>query len=217
MNYECVIFDLDGTLLDSKACSVKATKAAFGQMELKVPNEIVIEHYMGIPIEESFLKMSEQPLSKSKLKELILVFRGFYQQFESNTLQVFKGIPEILTAMNDYGIKCYVVSSKKTIEVERNLFKFSIIQYFERIIGSDDVTNYKLHPEGINKILSQNKFDKERTLMIGDTTFDIKMGKAAAVKTMAVTWGSHSQKELLFEQPDFIVNTPSDILNQVLS
>ena len=81
---ECVIFDLDGTLLDSKECSVKATKAAFKEMGLKVPSEVVIEHYMGIPIEESFFKMSEQPLDQETATELIRIFRAYYQTYETN-------------------------------------------------------------------------------------------------------------------------------------
>jgi len=210
---ECVLFDLDGTLLDSKECSVKATKAAFKEMGLKVPSEVVIEHYMGIPIEESFFKMSEQPLDQETAAELIRIFRAYYQTYEESTLKVFPVIPHVLEILNKRKVPCFVVSSKKTAVVKRNLAAQDLVAFFEEIIGSDAVTHYKPHPEGINKVVSHYQFDPTKTIMIGDAIFDIQMGKAAGVKTIAVTWGSHDPKKLSEENPDALVDAPREILD----
>ncbi len=210
---ECVIFDLDGTLLDSKECSVKATKAAFKEMGLKVPSEVVIEHYIGIPIEESFFKMSEQPLDQETAAELIRIFRAYYQIYEESTLKVFPEIPHVLEILNKRKVPCFVVSSKKTAVVKRNLAAQDLVAFFEEIIGSDAVTHYKPHPEGINKVVAHYQFDPTKTIMIGDAIFDIQMGKAAGVKTIAVTWGSHDPKKLSEENPDALVDAPREILD----
>ena len=210
---ECVLFDLDGTLLDSKECSVKATKAAFKEMGLKVPSEVVIEHYMGIPIEESFFKMSEQPLDQETAAELIRIFRAYYQTYEESTLKVFSEIPHVLEILNKRKVPCFVVSSKKTAVVNRNLAAQDLVAFFEEIIGSDAVTHYKPHPEGINKVVAHYQFDPTKTIMIGDAIFDIQMGKAAGVKTIAVTWGSHDPKKLSEENPDALVDAPREILD----
>ncbi|MFS0936992.1 HAD family hydrolase [Enterococcus casseliflavus] len=210
---ECVLFDLDGTLLDSKECSVKATKAAFKEMGLKVPSEVVIEHYMGIPIEESFFKMSEQPLDQETATELIRIFRAYYQTYEESTLKVFPEIPHVLEILNKRKVPCFVVSSKKTAVVKRNLAAQDFVAFFEEIIGSDAVTHYKPHPEGINKVVAHYQFDPTKTIMIGDAIFDIQMGKAAGVKTIAVTWGSHDPKKLSEENPDALVDAPREILD----
>ncbi|MEB6087657.1 HAD family hydrolase [Enterococcus casseliflavus] len=210
---ECVLFDLDGTLLDSKECSVKATKAAFKEMGLKVPSEVVIEHYMGIPIEESFFKMSEQPLDQETATELIRIFRAYYQTYEESTLKVFPEIPHVLEILNKRKVPCFVVSSKKTAVVKRNLVAQDLVAFFEEIIGSDAVTHYKPHPEGINKVVAHYQFDPTKTIMIGDAIFDIQMGKAAGVKTIAVTWGSHDPKKLSEENPDALVDAPREILD----
>lgn len=210
---ECVLFDLDGTLLDSKECSVKATKAAFKEMGLKVPSEVVIEHYMGIPIEESFFKMSEQPLDQETATELIRIFRAYYQTYEESTLKVFPEIPHVLEILNKRKVPCFVVSSKKTAVVKRNLAAQDLVAFFEEIIGSDAVTHYKPHPEGINKVVAHYQFDPTKTIMIGDAIFDIQMGKVAGVKTIAVTWGSHDPKKLSEENPDALVDAPREILD----
>ncbi|MBE9896745.1 HAD family hydrolase [Enterococcus casseliflavus] len=212
---ECVIFDLDGTLLDSRECSIKATKAAFTEMGLKVPSEVVIEHYMGIPIEESFFKMSEQPLDQETATELIRVFRTYYQTYEESTLNVFPEIPHVLEILMKRKVPCFVVSSKKTAVVKRNLAAQNLVAFFEEIIGSDAVSHYKPHPEGINKVVTQYQFDPSRTIMVGDAIFDIQMGKAAGVKTIAVTWGSHDAKKLSAEKPDALAEAPQDILDYI--
>lgn len=212
---ECVIFDLDGTLLDSRECSIKATKADFTEMGLKVPSEVVIEHYMGIPIEESFFKMSEQPLDQETATELIRVFRTYYQTYEESTLNVFPEIPHVLEILMKRKVPCFVVSSKKTAVVKRNLAAQNLVAFFEEIIGSDAVSHYKPHPEGINKVVTQYQFDPTRTIMVGDAIFDIQMGKAAGVKTIAVTWGSHDAKKLSAEKPDALAEAPQDILDYI--
>ncbi|MBF0015361.1 HAD family hydrolase [Enterococcus casseliflavus] len=212
---ECVIFDLDGTLLDSRECSIKATKAAFTEMGLKVPSEVVIEHYMGIPIEESFFKMSEQPLDQETATELIRVFRTYYQTYEESTLNVFPEIPHVLEILMKRKVPCFVVSSKKTAVVKRNLAAQNLVAFFEEIIGSDAVSHYKPHPEGINKVVTQYQFDPTRTIMVGDAIFDIQMGKAAGVKTIAVTWGSHDAKKLSADKPDALAEAPQDILDYI--
>jgi HAD superfamily hydrolase (TIGR01549 family) len=212
---ECVIFVLDGTLLDSRECSIKATKAAFTEMGLKVPSEVVIEHYMGIPIEESFFKMSEQPLDQETATELIRVFRTYYQTYEESTLNVFPEIPHVLEILMKRKVPCFVVSSKKTAVVKRNLAAQNLVAFFEEIIGSDAVSHYKPHPEGINKVVTQYQFDPTRTIMVGDAIFDIQMGKAAGVKTIAVTWGSHDAKKLSADKPDALAEAPQDILDYI--
>lgn len=212
---ECVIFDLDGTLLDSRECKIKATKAAFTEMGLKVPSEVVIEHYMGIPIEESFFKMSEQPLDQETATELIRIFRTYYQTYEESTLNVFPEIPHVLEILMKRKVPCFVVSSKKTAVVKRNLAAQSLVAFFEEIIGSDAVSHYKPHPEGIDKVVTHYQFDPTRTIMVGDAIFDIQMGKAAGVKTIAVTWGDHDAKKLSAEKPDALAEAPQDILDYI--
>lgn len=212
MKIKGLIFDFDGTLGDSRECGILATQKAFSEMELTIPDEETIAYYMGIPIERSFLEMANKPLSEEELRELIKVFRRDYQLFEEKTLKVFEGIPELLAILKEKGINCFVVSSKKTDVLDRNLKGLGIADYFVETIGSDKVSHYKPHPEGITVILANHALQKEEVLMIGDATFDIEMGKAAGVGTVAVAWGSHDEETLLSVDPDFFIKQPLDLL-----
>lgn len=157
--------------------------------------------------------MSEQPLDQETATELIRIFRAYYQTYEESTLKVFPEIPHVLEILNKRKVPCFVVSSKKTAVVKRNLAAQDLVAFFEEIIGSDAVTHYKPHPEGINKVVAHYQFDPIKTIMVGDAIFDIQMGKAAGVKTIAVTWGSHDPKKLSEENPDALVDAPREILD----
>lgn len=207
------IFDFDGTLADSKQCSILATQAAFREMRMDVPSEQQILHYMGIPIEQSFKEMSSVPIEDSLFNQLLHYFRQCYKEIEHDTLLLFPHIKEVLRQLKEQHIDCYVVSSKKTDVLKRNLQTLEIDAYFKDCIGSDQVEHYKPHPDGILKLVVRYDLEATECVMIGDAIFDIQMGKAANCKTCAVTWGSHSKEKLSEEQPDFLIDDIPLLLN----
>ena len=208
-----IIFDFDGTLADSKKCSILATQAAFKACNLPIPEDAVIAHYMGIPIEQSFKEMAQCDLTEQALGELLTTFRSYYKQFENDTLQLFPGMMEVLEQLQKRNVKCFVVSSKKTDVLKRNLATLQIESFFQDCIGSDQVQHYKPHPEGIEILLERFRLEAKDCLMVGDAIFDIEMGQRAGCQTCAVTWGSHSKEMLQSEQPDFVVEQVEDLLS----
>ncbi|MFJ8236173.1 HAD family hydrolase [Ureibacillus sp. NPDC094379] len=206
------IFDFDGTLADSKECSILATQHAFVQMNLAKPEQQIIEYYMGIPIEQSFKKMAGRELDEESFEQLLTVFRASYKEFENDTLMVFPYIPQVLAQLHNAGHQLFVVSSKKSDVLARNLRKLEIERYFKDIIGSDKVTHYKPHPEGILKLMELYELTQAETVMIGDAIFDLQMAKSAGVASCGVTWGNHKKDMLLTEEPTYIF----DEVNQLL-
>ena len=200
------IFDFDGTLADSKRCSVLATQKAFCELGLTEPSEEKIEHYMGIPIEVSFKKMAEIEFAEASFEELLVTFRKAYKEFENESLTVFTGIPEVLEKLVQEDKQLFVVSSKKSGVLLRNLQTLQIDTYFKDIIGSDKVTHYKPHPDGILKLVELYDLNPEETIMIGDAIFDLQMAKAAGVQSCGVTWGSHSKEKLQKENPTILID-----------
>ena len=206
------IFDFDGTLADSKQCSILATQAAFKKCQLTIPTTEQIEYYMGIPIEQSFKEMAGQPFTEESFQQLLTTFRTFYKQYENETLQLFPNMKDVLHTLHRKKVNCFVVSSKKTDVLQRNLKALGIESFFTACIGSDQVKHYKPHPDGILTLLERFHLEAKDCVMIGDAIFDIQMGKAAKCQTCAVTWGSHCEEKLIKEQPDFIIRDVKELL-----
>lgn len=202
--YKNIIFDFDGTIADSKKSSSIATKKAFSEFGLHIPSDTQIEYYMGIPIEKSFDLMSEKSLSENELNQLMELFRRYYKETETLYLNIFDGMTEQLAELHEK-YKLFVVSSKKTDVLKRNLKKLKVEHFFLEVIGSDKVENYKPSPDGIIYILNKYNLHRNQTIYIGDAVFDIKMANNANLDSCAVTWGSHDVEELKRENPTFII------------
>lgn len=211
MKYDHYIFDFDGTLGDSMACSIVATQQAFKAFGLDIPTEQDITYYMGIPIEISFLKMSQRTLSEEEVEQLLTLFRQKYKVYETQYLKPFEHIAEVLRLLVEADKTLFVVSSKKTEVLIRNLESIGLYQYITEAIGSDKVKAYKPNPDGI--LTTVNKYDLElgQSVYIGDAIFDIQMAKAAGVDSIAVTWGSHSKEDLSNEHPSYIIEDPTEL------
>ena len=146
--YKNIIFDFDGTIADSKKCSLIATKKAFSDYGLEEPSDSQIEYYMGIPIEKSFDLMSSVELNEKEHNELISLFRKNYKETESTYLEMYDHMLTQLEALHQKA-KLFVVSSKKTDVLKRNLKILKIEHLFLEVIGSDKVKEYKPSPDVI--------------------------------------------------------------------
>lgn len=210
---KAIIFDFDGTLADSGECGLLATQKAFEECNLPIPTKDIVDYYMGIPIEQSFHEMTNHTLNDEQFTLLLQRFRQAYKTFEEQTITAFPQIDKVLETLREEGYKLFVVSSKKTDVLHRNLQKLQLDQYFTDWIGSDQVEHYKPHPDGILKIAERYSLNVSELAMVGDAIFDIQMGKAAGCRTVAVNWGSHSKNQLLKEEPSYFANEVNDLFH----
>lgn len=208
--YKNLIFDFDGTIADSKECSIVATQKSFKERGLEEPTVNLIEYYMGIPIEKSFSLMSSVDLDDHQLEALIKTFRQNYKEVESSYLKLYKHMTEQLQSLSK-DKQLFVVSSKKTDVLIRNLEILDIDHLFTEVIGSDKVNHYKPSPDGINYILNKYQLENEETIYIGDAIFDMQMANSAKVASFAVTWGTHSIEELKSENPTYIIHEVTEL------
>lgn len=208
--YKNLIFDFDGTIADSKECSIVATQKSFKERGLEEPTVNLIEYYMGIPIEKSFSLMSSVDLDDHQLEALIKTFRQNYKEVESSYLKLYKHMTEQLQSLSK-DKQLFVVSSKKTDVLIRNLEILDIDHLFTEVIGSDKVNHYKPSPDGINYILNKYQLENEETIYIGDAIFDMQMANNAKVASCAVTWGTHSIEELKSENPTYIIHEVTEL------
>ena len=208
---KAIIFDFDGTVADSGECGLLATQKAFNECNLSIPSKKEIEYYMGIPIEKSFHEMTNYTLNDEQFTKLLQSFRQAYKELEEQTITAFTHIDEVLKTFKECGLLLFVLSSKKTDVLYRNLQKLQLESFFTDWIGSDQVEHYKPHPDGIFKIVERFSLNVTDCVMVGDAIFDIQMGKAAGCQTVAVNWGSHSKEQLLKEEPSFFTHEVKDL------
>lgn len=205
------IFDFDGTIVDSQNCMVVAIKKTFKQCGLAEPTDQDIDPYIGLPVERFFKVMVKQYQNENQYDLLLQTFRKIYRQLEEATMVLYDDMRDVLAELSRSN-KLFIVSSKKTAILRRNLIFLKIEDYFEDYIGSDQLKEFKPHPEGVLKLISRHHLEAKDCVVIGDTTFDIQMGQAAGCETCAITWGSHTKAQLKEENPTYIIRKVRELL-----
>lgn len=209
LNY---FFDFDKTLASSGDASVKATKQAFVDNGLKAPETDAILDYMGVPAEVSFPKMADQDLTKEESQKIVDRFREVYSNYELESTKLYPGIQDMLDQLTQRKKNLFIVSSKQTDAVDRNLNNLKIRHYFKDVVGCDQVKNYKPAPDGILLLLDRYNLQKDDSVMIGDARYDLQMGKAAGVQTCGVTWDAYDVQSLKNEHPTYLLDAPLELV-----
>lgn len=206
------LFDFDSTLADTRDVAVMATQKAYEAKGLAIPSREAVVSYMGVPIEVSFAKMATESLSEAALTDLYTEFRAQYHEAEKLGISLFDGMGATLATLKNQGARLFVVSSKHSVPLQRNLDQIGLGQTFEAISGSDTVTHYKPAPDGILSLLQRFDLDAKQSVMIGDAKYDMQMGNNAGIATAAAMWGAADPASVKAEQPTYLLQTPSELL-----
>lgn len=210
------LFDFDGTIADSGDAAILATQECFKDFDLKVPTDEQVRYYMGVPIETFIPEMVEKQgknYTDAQYEEMYDSFRKHYGEVEAKTTKLFPGMKATLEQLNKENKNLYIVSSKHTTSLKRNLKQLGIIDLFAEIVGSDQVKNYKPAPDGVLMVLAHNNLNKNDSVMIGDAKYDIEMGQAAGVKTCGCLWDAFDKAALEKRHPNYLINKPEELLN----
>lgn len=204
--FDLYIFDFDGTLADTSNCIIASFEATFKKFGRKKPSRKIIKYNTGLPL---FKVLEKLGIEEEERDKYILYYRKQYSKLLNSKTRLYPGIKKILKALKKKDKVIYVATSKGIKGVSKNLKVLGINKYFDFVIGEETVKNKKPHPETVFFSLKNSQIKSQRAIMIGDSSFDIQMGKAGGIKACAVTWGAHNRKTLLEAKPDFIVSKPS--------
>lgn len=208
-----ILFDLDGTLIDSIDLIIKAFENSFEVcLNKKIPREELVR-YFGLPLREAMLNYVEE----DKVDELCAAYREFHLQYHDQLIKPFVGVNESLAALQERGIRMAVVTSKKVPMAKRGLEQMGLQPYIDTIIGCDICEYHKPHPEPMQKALGALSLRAEECLCIGDSPFDLQSGRAAGCYgTAAVRYTSFDWQQMLAEgKPDYILEELSDLIHIV--
>jgi pyrophosphatase PpaX len=207
VQHETVLFDLDGTLIDSGdlilASFKHATETVLGRT---FPDEVLMANVGGHGIHAQMRVFDE-----ARADELVRVYRehnlGIYQE-----VRVFDGIEPVLELLLAEGRHLGVVTVKSRPTVDVTFEVLPIGRYFETVVTGDDTERHKPDPEPILLALERLDASASSAAYVGDSPFDIGAARAAGVVSIAVTWGGiHPRERLLAEDPDLIVDDPTEL------
>lgn len=209
-----IIFDLDGTLVDSKRDIAGAQLWVLHQLGVNTHKEEDLYPLIGKPLAETFAKLLP-PNLHSRIAEAAELYKTYYPPRALETTTLFPGVQETLEALHTKGIRLATATTKLTPGTRRVLTHFGIAGYFVQIQGSDDIP-FKPDPAIIHKILTDQSWDRAETLMVGDTDNDIEAGNRAGIRTCGVTYGSLSKEQMQKLNPDFMIDSLTEVMNMGL-
>ena len=205
--YDTILFDLDGTLLNTRNLINRSFVHTFEHFR---PDHILtdeeLDSFFGPSLRQTFSRYSSDP---AEIEEMVKYYREFNISNHDEMVTVFPNAKEVLKKLHRKGYKLGVVSSKKTDLVEHGLFIFNLLEYMSVVIGEEDVKNPKPDPEGINDAMKQLKSSK--AMYVGDGLGDIAAGKNASIDTVGVLYSDRADA-IIAAEPTYTINNLNDLL-----
>ena len=208
------IFDFDGTLantMENIAFFVNKTLKEFGlpPIETKTVNSFVGNG--AAKLIDRALTHLNSPLPR---KDVLNVYMSHYDSDPCHLVTIYEGIENALTLLKENGYELAVLSNKPHSSTSLIIEKLFPKNTFYMYLGKSEKFKIKPDPEAVNYIAEG--FSKENSFFIGDSDVDIKTGKNAKLNTIAVSWGFRSRDILKAENPDYIADSPEEMLNFIL-
>ena len=209
MRTPVVLFDLDGTLIDSGAIIMASMRYASVTVLGREPDEELVRSAIGGP----GLIAQMQELDPLRVDELVDAYRAHNAPLHES-LEMFSGVTELLQGLRRRGHRLGIVTAKRRVTVALAFARFPILEEAtEVLIGADDTERHKPDPDPVVEALARMAVLAVDAAYVGDSPFDIRAGKAAGVRTIAVGWGGiHPTERLAQEEPDAVVETPEELL-----
>lgn len=212
MRFRVILFDLDGTLIDSGPIIMASMRHASVTVLGREPDEEAVRAAIG----GQGLISQMRDLDPDRVDELIDVYRAHNEPLHA-TLETFEGIPELLHALVQRGHQLGIVTAKRRSTVHLAFDRFPFLQDLtDVLVGSEDTGRHKPDPDPVLEALRRLGATPEEAVYVGDSPFDIKAGNAAGATTIAVGWGGiHPDERLLAAEPNALVQHPTEILQLV--
>ncbi|HLH40007.1 MAG TPA: HAD-IA family hydrolase [Bryobacteraceae bacterium] len=214
MSGRLLIFDLDGTLIDSKrdlADSVNATRAWAGLAPL--PDEIVSSYVgNGAPM---LIRRAFPGASEADLARYLAYFLDYYREHMLDATVLYPGVREALDRLHAAGIPLAVLTNKPVRFSERLIEGLGLAPHFFRVYGGNSFEEKKPHPAGIHLLVNEAGADRDSTYMVGDSAVDVQTARNAGVRACGVSWGFRPET-FLEAPPDLIIDDMRTLAEKML-
>ncbi|MEK4263510.1 pyrophosphatase PpaX [Paenibacillus sp. FSL L8-0499] len=206
---ECVLFDLDGTIVDTNELIISSFMYALKDNGLApLTREEIIPH-MGTTLQQQMRVFSGLEDVNGTLEKS---YRSYNNEHHDELVRSFPLVKETIEELSRRGIKLGIVTTKIRPTTIKTLERFDLHKYMDTIVTVNDVTEPKPHPEPVLTAVKNLGVDPRKTLMIGDSAVDIQSAKAAGVYAVGVSWSLKGEDTLRKYDPDFIIHNMKDII-----
>jgi pyrophosphatase PpaX len=208
MRYPIVLFDLDGTLIDSGAAILAsfhhATETVLGR---RFADDVVMASVGGHGIHRQMAAFDAE-----RVNDLVQAYRD-HSFATYGQVRLFPGVDAVLEHLRAAGHKLGIVTTKSRVTVDLTFELLPLRSYFETVVTGDDVENHKPDPDALLLALDHLGGEAATAAYVGDAPFDVEAAKAARMGAIAVTWGEiHGRDRLEASEPDALVDHVGDLL-----
>jgi phosphoglycolate phosphatase len=211
--YDLLIFDWDGTLMDSAAKIVRCFSAATADLGVSDPGEAAIRNIIGLGLDEALhsLLPSHDAATRRSVAER---YRDYFLGLDKTESTLFPGVSEGLRGLSERGYLLAIATGKARRGLTRALGETELAPLFVASRCADEAFS-KPHPKMLHDILDQTGVDARRALMIGDTVYDMEMARSAGVDGLGVSYGVHERERLLEHAPRAVVDSFHEVCSWV--
>ena len=202
------LFDLDGTLIDSIELILRSYRHTMRTHRGVEPPDAVWMEGLGTPLWVQFRHWTED---EAEIRSMVETYREYNLSHHDELVRPYDGVVAQVRALHGGGKTLGLVTSKMRGGALKGLRLAEIEDAFDVVIGSDDVTHPKPHPEPVLTALQRLARPAAETVFIGDSRHDLECGRAAGVKTAAVLWGPFDRGHLADLEPDYWLERPEHL------
>ena len=212
MDFDCFLFDFDGTLAYSEHAYRVAFLHSIERHTGVLPNEVEFRDFWNVTPHEVLRRYGEE-----LLEEMFASFEEYYYATHHQHLIAYNGVEELLSSLHEQGASVGIVSLKPRRAGDLELDIIGLRRLIGLAVWGDDVEKPKPEPDGVLRAMADLGADPRSTLVIGDSPADIMMGRAAGTRTAAALWGGSSRERLFAASPDLALDAPGDLLSVMLA
>ncbi len=212
---DLVIFDLDGTLVDSKRDLINSVNASREHMGLEHLDDDLVASYVGRGSHALIRSSLGEAASEADVARAHEFFLGYYREHMLDFTTLYPGVRESLDTLKDAGRRMAILTNKPVRFSELMIERLGLSSHFFRIYGGNSFEQKKPHPIGIHQLCVESGASKVGTIMIGDSSVDIRTARNANVLSCGVTYGFQPES-FQQEPPDIVVDRMEEITGMLL-
>jgi phosphoglycolate phosphatase len=205
-----IIFDWDGTLLDSTGKIISCMQSSMAELGLEFRSAGQVREIIGLGLPEAIRQLYPE-IDENTLDQLSRLYSLHFVAADQVPCAFYDGVMDTLLALKMHGHQCAVATGKSRKGLDRVLGNLSLETFFDASRCADE-TRSKPHPLMLEELLQELEVDVEGAIMIGDTEFDLAMAGNVGMASIAVTYGAHGRDRLLKHNPRYCIDHFPDLL-----